>query len=239
MNPNSKKIDIAKQYTDLLKSIIGPNLISVFLFGSVVRSEDTNLSDIDIMTIVRDHLSLDQIEILGRSGRFNEIRGYGIFKDISCAVTTQDRFLVLLKKGAPREAINPLQEAVILYDTNFIINLKEELKSDVFSLKRDAHMDYIRYGDIRRFYLSESIADNNLNNARSDAIASVSHYLRAYFLYKYNEMIVSKTILKIRILEEKSTIATLYEKVLQGNHNYELVNAIREWVIEKISSKDK
>ncbi len=114
MKPNSKKIDIAKQYTDLLESIIGQNLISVFLFGSVVRSEDTNRSDIDIMTIVRDYLSLDQIEILGRSGRFNEIRGYGIF-------------------------------------------------------------------------------------------------------------------------EEKSTIATLYEKALQGNHNYELVNAIREWVIEKTS----
>ncbi|MCD4799356.1 MAG: nucleotidyltransferase domain-containing protein, partial [Methanosarcinales archaeon] len=49
---DSKKIKLAVQYANLLQSVLGNNLVSVFLFGSVVRGEDTEDSDIDVMAVV-------------------------------------------------------------------------------------------------------------------------------------------------------------------------------------------
>ena len=47
-----KKINLAVQYANLLRSVLGNNLVSVFMFGSVVRGEDTEDSDIDVMAVV-------------------------------------------------------------------------------------------------------------------------------------------------------------------------------------------
>lgn len=42
---DSKKIKLAVQYANLLQSVLRNNLVSVFLFGSVVRGEDTQDND--------------------------------------------------------------------------------------------------------------------------------------------------------------------------------------------------
>ncbi len=206
MNP--LKISLAKQYSTLVETVLGDNLISVFLFGSVVRGEDTEQSDIDIMTVVNEYPTTEQLGKLGRTGRFNEQRGYGKFKDVSCALVTRDRFLTSLEMGAPREGVNPLTEALILYDTGLMKILKEQLDGGSISLRDDAYWDYLRYGDIRRSYLMRSIENGDLGAARSDAGASEAHYIRAYFLYKYGEMIVSKRALVERIPGIEKALAT-------------------------------
>ena len=43
---NSYKIKLAKRYSDLLKNALEYNLISIVLYGSVVRDEDNKSSDV-------------------------------------------------------------------------------------------------------------------------------------------------------------------------------------------------
>jgi hypothetical protein len=237
---NPHKISLAKQYLRLVETVLGDNLISVFLFGSVVRGEDTEQSDIDIMTVVNEYPSTEQLGKLGRTGRFNEQKGYGKFKDVSCALVKRDIFLSNLEMGAPREGVNPLTEALILYDTGLMTNLKEQLDSGSISLRDDAYWDYLRYGDIRRSYLMRSMECKDLEAARSDAVASVAHYLRAYFLYEYGEMILSKRVLVERIHEECPGIAGVYDGILEGDFDVDIVlealDEVRDWVSEHIFS---
>ncbi|MCG7848895.1 MAG: nucleotidyltransferase domain-containing protein [ANME-2 cluster archaeon] len=241
MNPH--KISLAKQYSTLAETVLGNNLVSVFLFGSVARGEDTEQSDIDIMTVVNGYPTTEQLGKLGRTGRFNEQRGYGIFKDVSCALVTRDRFLSNLEMGAPREGINPLTDALILYDTGLMKDLKEQLDSGSISLRDDAYWDYLRYGDIRRSYLMRNLKCKDLEAARSDAAASGAHYIRAYFLCENGEMIVSKRVLVERIREGCPGIAGVYDGVLEGEFDkcvvLDSLDEIRKWVIEKIYSLKK
>lgn len=239
MNTNPIKLKLAKQYAELLKSLFDENLVSVFLFGSVARGDDTKHSDIDIMAILNKPPTYSELKKLGKTGRFNEIRGQGKFKEISCAVVLKDRYLALIRERAPREAVNPLREAVVFYDKGFISGLKEKLESGAISLKEDAYVDYLRYGDIRRSCLKESIVEKNVRNARSDAAKAASHYLRAYFLRRYGEMILAKEMLMTRIKEENQAIANLYEKIMRGDYNAELVEKIREWVIKNSSPAER
>jgi predicted nucleotidyltransferase len=234
---NSYKITLAKRYSNLLKNTLDDNLISTFLYGSVVRNEDNESSDIDLMAIVNNSPAPEQLRILGESGRFNEIKGYGEFKEISCAILTHDSFLNLLELGAPREAVNPLREAVVLLDTGFIDDLKKQLEDGHISLRKDAYWDYLRYGDIRRSYLMRSIENGDLEAARSDAAAAAAHYLRAYFLCETGEMIVSKKALVERIHEHPG-IARVYDGVLEGDFDEGVVldslDEVRNWVTEHV-----
>lgn len=230
----NKTKNLVKRYVELLKAVFDDNLISVFLFGSVARGEDTDSSDIDIMAILEKPPTISQVRKLGEIGRFNEIRGRGEFRKISCVVVFKSRFLELIKKRAPREAVNPLREAVILYDNGFISGLKNELETGIITLKKDAYKDYLRYGDIRRLCLVESERERDEQNAYSDAFKAATHYLRAYFLYKYNEMILSIKMIRKRIGEENHAMAMLYEKIMEGSYDRGLVDAIRDWVIENI-----
>ncbi len=116
---------------------------------------------------------------------------------------SQDRFLELAREGAPREAVNPLREAVVLYDKDFISGLKKELETGAISLKKDAYRDY----------------------------------LRAYFLYEYNEMILSVKMLRKRIEGENRAVAVLYEKILEGDYDRDFVDAVREWVGGRIGAE--
>ena len=228
-------MNLIKRYAELLKSVFDDNLVSIFLFGSVARREDTKLSDIDIMTILKNPPTSGQLKKLGKIGRFYEIIGRGEFHKISCVVVTKSKFLEFVEKRAPREAINPLREAVVMYDKDFISGLKNELESGAITLKIDAHFDYLRYGDIRRSYLVESARNKNKRDARSDSSKAATHYLRAYFLYKYYEMILSVKMLRKRIEGENRAMALLYEKIMEGDYDRDFVDAIREWVVGRIS----
>lgn len=150
-------------------------------------------------------------------------------------------FRVNIEMGVPREGINPLTEALVLYDTGLMKGLKEQLRNGSISLREDAYWDYLRYGDIRRSYLCESIEYGNLRDARSDAAASAAHYLRAYFLCEYGEMIISKRVLVERIHEVHPGIAGVYDRVLNGDfHGDEVMDTleeIREWVTGCIYGK--
>ena len=219
---DSKKINLAVQYTNLLRSVLRNNLISVFLFGSVVRGEDTEDSDIDIMAVVIEPPAKAKQKEMGSPDRFNNVKGCGKFEDISCAVVTRDVFLANIEMGVPREGVNPLTEALVLYDTGLMKGLREQLKKGSISLREDAYWDYLRYGDIRRSYLFESIECGNLKDPLSDAKGSAIHYLRAYFLCEYGEMIVSKRVLVERIHEVRSGIAGVYDRVLNGNFHHPL-----------------
>ncbi len=231
---NNARMNLAGRYAGLLKSVFNDTLVSVFLFGSVGRGEDTVTSDVDLMVILKKPPTIRQVGKLGKTGRFNEIRGRGEFHDISCAVVSQDSFLKLAREGAPREAVNPLREAVVLYDTDFVSELMKELRTGTISLKKDAYRDYLRYGDIRRSCLDESEGNRNKRDARSDASKAATHYLRAYFLYKYDEMILSVKELRKRMKGENRAMAMLYEKIMEGDYDMDFVDAIREWVVGRI-----
>lgn len=234
----SIKIDMAKQYTDLLKTVLKDSLISVFVFGSVARGDDTDQSDIDLMAIVNELPVADYLQKLGIIGRFDELKGHAEFHDSSCAIVTKERYQTHLEMRMPREGVNPLKEAIVLYDTGFIGRLKEQLESGSISLRDDADLDYLRYGDIRRSYLMRSIENEDLMAARSDAVASAAHYMRAYFLFEYGEMIVSKIVLVERIHGEGSDVMRLYDGIMEGDFNEDVVldslDGIREWVTDRI-----
>ncbi len=238
---NPKKINLAVQYANLLRSVLGNNLVSVFLFGSVVRGEDTEDSDIDVMALVIELPAKAKLKELGSPDRFNNVKGCGEFEDISCAVVARNVFLTNVEMGVPREGVNPLTEALVLYDTGLMKGLKERLEKGSISLREGAYWDYLRYGDIRRSYLCESIEYGNIRDARSDAAASATHYLRAYFLHEYGEMIVSKRVLVERIHVEHPGIAGVYDRVLNGDFDgdgvMDTLDEIREWVTECIFGK--
>ena len=54
------------------------------------------------------------------------------------------------------------KQALVLYDTGLMKGLKERLEKGSISLREDVYWDYLRYGDIRRSYLCESIECGNL-----------------------------------------------------------------------------
>jgi len=238
---DSKKIKLAVQYANLLQSVLGNNLVSVFLFGSVVRGEDTEDSDIDVMAVVIELPAKAKQKEMGSPDRFNNVKGCGEFEDISCAVVARNVFLVNIEMGVPREGVNPLTEALVLYDTGLMKGLKEQLRNGSISLREDAYRDYLRYGDIRRSYLCESIECGNFKYARSDASASATHYLRAYFLHECGEMFISKRVLIKRIHEVHPGIAGVYDEVLNGDFDGDRVmdtlDVIREWVMDYILGK--
>jgi hypothetical protein len=222
------KIKLAVEYANLLRSVLGNNLVSVFLFGSVVRGEDTEDSDIDVMAIVIELPAKAELKEMGSLDRFNNVKGRGEFEDISCAVVARNVFLANIEMGMPREGMNPLTEALVLHDTGLMKGLKEQLRNGSIS------RDYLRYGDIRRSYLCESIECGNFKDARSDAAASATHYLRAYFLCECGEMIISKRVLVERIHDVHPGIAWVYDGVLNGDFNVDEVmdtlEEIRDWV---------
>lgn len=236
LRTNPPKINLAKQYVSILTSVFDDDIVSAFLFGSVARGDDTKQSDIDLMVILKKPPAFGQIRKLGEIGRFGEIRGKGKFEKISCVLVSKARFLGFIREKAPREAVNPLREALILYDSGFISRLKGKIETDAISLKKDAYRDYLRYGNIRRSCLIDSTKEKNKRDAHSDAAKAASHYLRAYFLHKYNEMILSKEILRTRIKDENSAISMLYETITNGDYSIYLVDKIREWSIENIEA---
>ena len=67
-----------------------------------------------------------------------------------------------VEMGMPREGVNPLTEVLVLYDAGLMKGLKERLEKGSISLREDVYWDYLRYGDIRRSYLCESIECGNL-----------------------------------------------------------------------------
>lgn len=235
MRINPAKIKTAKRYVELLKSTFGNDLVSAFVFGSVARGEDTNISDIDLTAVLRTPPAASQLRKIGIIGRFGETIGRGEFRKISCVTVSRDFFMELVRKRAPREGVNPLREAIILHDTGFITSLKREVELGIISLKDDAFRDYLRYGDIRRSCLVESAWEHNKRDARSDASKAATHYLRAYFLHKDHEMILSIKMLRKRIKTENRAIAMLYETILEGDYDKDFVGAIREWVVGSIS----
>ena len=239
MRINPTKIKTAKRYVELLKSTFEDELVSAFVFGSVARGEDTNISDIDLTAVLRRPPAASQLRKIGKTGRFGETIGRGEFRKISCVTVSQELFLELISKRAPREGVNPLREAIILHDSGFISGLKKEVELGIISLKDDAFRDYLRYGDIRRSCLVESAWEHNKRDARSDAAKAATHYLRAYFLYKNNEMILSIKMLRKRIKSENRAIAMLYEKITEGDYDKDFVDAIREWVVRSIFRSSK
>ena len=238
---DSNKINLAVKYTNLLRSVLGNNLVSVFLFGSVVRGEDTEDSDIDVMAVVIEPPAKAKQKEMGTPDRFNNMRGCGEFEDISCAVVARNVYLANVEMGMPREGVNPLTEALVLYDTGLMKGLKERLEKGSISLREDVYWDYLRYGDIRRSYLCESIECGNFRDARSDAAASATHYLRAYFLCKCGEMIISKRVLVERIHEVHPGIAGMYDEVLNGDFEgdgvMDTLEEIRDWMTGFIFGK--
>src|SRR5207302_6132166 len=58
-NPSDVLQDLARRYTDLLRSQLGERLVSVVLFGSVARGDASATSDIDLL-IVAESLAQGQ-----------------------------------------------------------------------------------------------------------------------------------------------------------------------------------
>ncbi|HIH86327.1 MAG TPA: hypothetical protein HA304_00275 [Methanosarcinales archaeon] len=62
-------------------------------------------------------------------------------KIFSCAVVARNVFLANVEMGVPREGVNLLTEALVLYDAGLMKGLGERLEKGSISLREDAYRD--------------------------------------------------------------------------------------------------
>ncbi|TMA52031.1 MAG: nucleotidyltransferase domain-containing protein [Deltaproteobacteria bacterium] len=117
-NPSDVLQDLARRYTDLLRSQLGERLVSVVLFGSVARGDASATSDIDLLIVAE---SLPQ----GQFARKRLLAGADeVFEqhlERAAAAGVEGRLARIVR--APREAARPIplyldltEDAVILHD---------------------------------------------------------------------------------------------------------------------------
>lgn len=129
------------------------------------------------------------------------------------------------------------REESLNYDMGFISELiKKTLETGDISLKKDTYKKYLQYGYFYLSDLNKSIIEKNNRNARFDAASAATHYLRAYFVRRYNKLSFSNETMMTWIKEENREIAMLYEKIMKGDYDMDLVEKIRDWVIENIDA---
>lgn len=148
--------DLARAYVEGLKAELGDSLVSVVLFGSVVRGETTPNSDIDLFVVVADlplgrRARLECIRSADQrvEARLNELRLIGIYTEV-CPI---------LKTPEEAARIRPLyldfvEDAIILFDRDgffagVLRRLKRRLK-ELGSVRR--RLGKIRYWELKPDY---------------------------------------------------------------------------------------
>tara|TARA_Y100000310_G_scaffold210578_1_gene211220 strand:+ start:540 stop:1349 length:810 start_codon:yes stop_codon:yes gene_type:complete len=120
-------VKIANNFATKLKSELGDFLLGVVVFGSTVRFEATEKSDIDIL-VITDDVSFQLSDPL--------VEGYRIIveniinatsRKLHVTSMTLTSFWEYVKSGDP-VAINMLRDGVALIDNNMFIPLQELLK---------------------------------------------------------------------------------------------------------------
>jgi predicted nucleotidyltransferase len=163
---NKKLLTLAKEYARLAQEILGENLVSVVLFGSVARGEAHEKSDIDLFVVAerlprgafkrRELLEpikaqLDpELEKLWRQGIYTD------FVEIICTKEEAQRFRPFY--------LDMTEEAIILYDRDgFFAGILECLRKKLRELgAQRKRMGKVWYWDLKPDYKPGEVIDLSL-----------------------------------------------------------------------------
>jgi predicted nucleotidyltransferase len=146
-------LHLARRFADHLRQVLGENLVSVVLFGSVARGEATATSDIDALVVMetlprgrfRRLALLDPAE----AGVTDELEGLereGVLTRLACLVKTRKE----TERVVPLY-LDMVEDAVILYDKgDFFRLILATLRQKLQSLgARRLQMGRVRYWDLK------------------------------------------------------------------------------------------
>ena len=119
---NNAYREAAGEFADRIASVLGDQIDSIVLYGSVARGEATEDSDIDILIISPDAEKV-RSKVSQIRGDFAYERNYDFF--ISLIDYTRDEFYRIKALGSP--LIEKLtHDGVILYDNGIFSRVREE-----------------------------------------------------------------------------------------------------------------
>ncbi|MGQ9630125.1 MAG: nucleotidyltransferase domain-containing protein [bacterium] len=226
------KIELALEFTDDLHEILGDNLVSAFLYGSVARGDDGPDSDINVFAVTDRGVPRKLLTALGEFDRWGSLSGEGKFSDIRCLPRERGDFISDLRRGLPREAYNPLKEAMILFDTDFVRTLKERLMSGEIKLCPFPWVHYLYYGDEA---LGEILRAGG-NVSHREFLNAMSFYLQAYLNLKYREVLTSKYSIVGAMARDNLEYAELYERIWKEKRvSLPALFKVKCWVEKRIS----
>jgi len=146
----------ARAYAGILQDVLGDDLVSVVLFGSVTRGDAKVDSDVDLVVIARNlpksQLARADIAIKAETELARLMRRTG---------TRRQRVMIAAILRTPEEASHPIplyldmvDEAIILFDRDrFFTNVLSKLRKKLQSLgARRAVVGNIRYWDLKPDY---------------------------------------------------------------------------------------
>lgn len=153
--------ELAVDYTDALKGLLGESLVAVVLFGSVARREATSVSDIDLLIIARD-LPRGRLARQERLSAADDLLAPRLAARRKQGVLTD--FSPVLKSPEEAERLTPLyldlvEDAVILFDREgFFSAILAHLRSSLDRLgARRLKRGRIRYWELKPDYVPGEI----------------------------------------------------------------------------------
>lgn len=144
---------LATRYTEAAQEILGDNLVSIVLFGSVARGEAGPSSDIDLLVVCRrlPRGAFRRREVLDSiRARFQDeldrLWTEGVFVDFVEVVKTREE-----AQRMHRLYLDMTEEAVLLFDReDFFAGVLEKMRQRLGELgARRRQMGAIRYWDLK------------------------------------------------------------------------------------------
>ena len=214
-----KKILIEKsiKFMNEIRKKFGEIVKSVLIFGSIVRGDIKQTSDVDVWVILDDTALKTSIDF-DRTKEEILITAENL-KDLHVQTTNLTEFWQWVRMGSP-ELINFLRYGLILYDTGFVKPIQRMLQlgmippsEEVIKLKQKA--SEIRFEKIKSD-LKSIVFD--LRYCASDAIqAVVMHYYKTQpdpkEIPKYLEKMISEGKIEKEFLEKWKEIDKLWKDI--------------------------
>jgi predicted nucleotidyltransferase len=214
-----KKILIEKsiKFMNEIRKKFGEIVKSVLIFGSIVRGDIKQTSDVDVWVILDDTALKTSIDF-DRTKEEILITAENL-KDLHVQTTNLTEFWQWVRMGSP-ELINFLRYGLILYDTGFVKPIQRMLQlgmippsEEVIKLKQKA--SEIRFEKIKSD-LKSIVFD--LRYCASDAIqAVVMHYYKTQpdpkEISKYLEKMISEGKIEKEFLEKWKEIDKLWKDI--------------------------
>ncbi|MEM2704740.1 MAG: nucleotidyltransferase domain-containing protein [Candidatus Bathyarchaeia archaeon] len=125
----TEKIKVAERVINGIREIVGSNLISIILFGSVATGTSKRKSDIDILAIIKENPEVEKVKLLTLDEKIKE--------DIVaiCLIDLESLFSRLIKSDP--FLLNILSNGKIIYDNLFIQHLQNLVKKGLFGPNKE------------------------------------------------------------------------------------------------------
>jgi len=163
---NTKLLALAEEYARLAQEVLGENLVSVVLFGSVARGEAHEKSDIDLF-IVAEKLprgAFKRRELLEPirahlDPKLEELWRQGIYADFVEIIRTKEE----ARRFHPFY-LDMTEEAIVLYDRDgFFADILERVRKKLRELgAKRKRMGKVWYWDLKPDYKPGEVIDLSL-----------------------------------------------------------------------------